>query len=139
MGASDSKARKDFEIVKAYIDTTKTIVQLSSAGLVLPLTLKTAFSEISSNSGSLGGGGLVFIVLSWLCFLVAIGAGSLYPYVAVKSVEKELFPEETFVPDWLKALVNDPGNVYGVMLIAFFGGAFFVVFYSSSLIFVSAS
>jgi hypothetical protein len=75
---------------------------------------------------------LSIVLLSWLCFLTCIGAGTLYQYAAIKSVEYESAATETYVSPVLKYLVErrGPGTAYGVMVIGFYIGAIFVVTYS---------
>jgi hypothetical protein len=132
MSESTSTARYDFEIIKAYIDTTKSIVQLSSAGLVLPLTLKTAFLVSTGSFNSLERASIVF---SWVSFLLAIAAGTFYSYVSVKYIETRLSPKEAEALSLVQQLIEwGPGNVYGLMMLAFFGGALFVILYSLLMI-----
>ncbi len=123
----------NLETMKAYIDTTKTFIQLSSGGLVLPLAIKTQVLNLFRTDGTYNQIALILICVSWFCFLLAIGAGALYQYGAVKFVEEHDNPQATYVPSLLSCLVhgkNGPGPAYGVMLAAFYIGAILVVFYS---------
>ena len=75
----NSVARKvDFEIVKAYIESAKSFVQLSSAGLVAPIALKQVWSSSNGSKFLLGKFGLVSMVLSCSLFFLSIGAGALF-------------------------------------------------------------
>jgi hypothetical protein len=67
-----------------------------------------------------------------LSFLAAIAAGTLYQYAAIKSVEYEAAPAETYVPRVLSYQIErrGPGVASGMMVIAFYMGAVFVVIYS---------
>jgi hypothetical protein len=120
------------DTMKAYIDTTKTFIQLSSGGLVLPLAIRTQFLELFHTHSTFAPATLVLACASWLCFLVAIGAGALFQYAAVKFVEYEASPSTTHVPRVLNYLVREkgPGVAYGIMISAFYLGAILVVLYS---------
>jgi len=119
------------EITKLYIDSAKSFVQLSSAGLALPVVLSSKILGLFRSTQQFNHFSLAFICLSWGCFLVAIGAGVLYQYAAVKFLEYEA-DNETYVPRALQSLVNDrgPGVAFGVMTVAFYAGAVSVVIYS---------
>lgn len=123
------------EIIKLYLDGAKSFVQLSSAGLALPVVLNSNVLGIFHTTPRFGYFQLVFICISWLCFLLAIAAGVLYQYAAVKFVEYES-DSETYVPFALKPFVKGigPGLAYGAMVLAFFVGAVSVVVYSLATI-----
>jgi hypothetical protein len=120
------------EIIKAYIDSSKSFIQLSSAGLALPVVLHSQVLGLFRQTAGYNRLVLSFVLLSWLCFLASIAAGTLYQYAAIKSVEYEAAPTETYVPQVLSYLIErrGPGVAYGVMVIAFYLGAVFVVTYS---------
>jgi hypothetical protein len=123
----------NLDTMKAYIDTTKTYIQLSSGGLVLPLAIKTQVLNLFRSGGSYSGVVLGLIIVSWVCFLVAIAAAALYQYAAVKFVEYHQNRQATYVSGPLKRLIhskNGPGVAYGVMFAAFYSGAILVVLYS---------
>src|SRR5262245_32375863 len=109
------------EIMRLYIDGAKGFVQLSSAGLVLPSVLKSNVIGLFGKPGDFGRLELLFICVSWVFFLAAIGSGVLYQYVAVKFLEYEADPDGTYVAPVLERLVKveGPGVAYGVMAVAF--------------------
>ena len=116
--------------MKLYIEGSKSLVQLSSAGLALPVVLKSTIFGLFGKTGQFSSLQLTIVCLSWVCFLVSIAAGVLYRYVAVKFIEVESNPERTYVLGILKGLVDAPGWAYGVMVVAFYAGAVSVVVYS---------
>ena len=118
------------ETMKLYLEGSKSFVQLSSAGLALPVVLKSSIFGLFGKTGQFSSLQLTIVCLSWMCFLVSIGAGVLYQYVAVKFIESESHPKKTYVPSILKGLVREPGRAYGVMVVAFYAGAVSVVVYS---------
>jgi hypothetical protein len=122
---------KDIEIMKLYLDGTKSFVQLSSAGLALPIVLSSKVIDLFRTSGHFNHLSLTFVCISWACFLTSIGAGALYQYVAVKFLEYE-GDKQTYVPGTIQWLVKGlgPGVAYGAMVVAFYGGAISVVIYS---------
>ena len=123
---------RTLEIMSLYIDGAKGFVQLSSAGLVLPSVLKSNVIGFFGKADESGHLEMLFICVSWACFLVAIGTGILYQYVAVKFIEYEADPHGTYVPPALEGVVkvNGPGVIYGAMVVAFYVGAISVVAYS---------
>lgn len=127
--------KKDIEIMKLYLDGAKSFVQLSSAGLALPVVLNSNVLGLFHIPSRFSYFQLTFICISWFCFLVAIVAGVLYQYAAVKFVEYES-DSRTYVPFVLKPFVKGlgPGLAYGTMVLAFFGGAVSVVVYSLATI-----
>ena len=77
------------ETMKLYIEGSKSFVQLSSAGLALPVVLKSNIFGLFDKTGQFSSLQLMVVCLSWVCFLVSIAAGVLYQYVAVKFIESE--------------------------------------------------
>ena len=122
----------NLDTMKAYNDTTKTFIQLSSGALVFPLVIRTQVLELFRSDGNYGSTALILICISWFCFLLAIGAGALYQYAAVKFVEYHQNPNATHLPRPLSWICkgNGPGVAYGVMVAAFYIGAILVVLYS---------
>jgi hypothetical protein len=127
----------ELELIKAYIDSTKTFVQLSSAGLLAPVVLKSNVIGLFQKGDQYSVFELTFVCLSWIFFLAAIGAAVLYQYVAIKFVEYHSEPSRTYVPRILETLVKvrGPGLAYGAMVVSFYGGAVTVVLYSFAAIF----
>src|SRR5712691_2268987 len=58
------------------------------------------------------------MIASWISFLLAIGAGVFYQYLAIKFLEWKsgVVRHHRIWPEWL---THHPWPVYGVMLIAF--------------------
>jgi hypothetical protein len=65
------------------------------------------------------------MILMWACFFLAVVVGAFYQYLAVKYLEQELEWEYYRGWRWLQA-----GNVYAIMLAAFYGGAIIFTVYS---------
>jgi hypothetical protein len=130
------------ELMKAYVDTAKSFVQLSSAGLALPLVFSSQllglFGRTTSQSGAvtpLSEGVRIWVIASWACFLITIGAGTFYQYAAIKSAEEEIDPSGVYITKILRPLITTgPGLAYGVMVIFFYLGAVSVIVYSALVI-----
>lgn len=61
----------------------------SSAGLALPMVIRSKVINLFRGAEHFNRLSLTFICISWVCFLSAIGTGALYQYVAVKFLEYE--------------------------------------------------
>lgn len=122
----------DSRILEAYRHSAKSYVQLSSGGLALPLLLHESWTAVTGRALDFGGIGLIIVVLSWMSFLLAIGAALLYEYANIKYFEVEVFPSSTYILPCLKDLIKKrgPGELYGVMTICFYLGAICIVLYS---------
>jgi len=83
---------KESEILKAYVDTAKTYIQLSSAGLALPIILREKLAMVLRPSNPLQSSAWVLVVLTWAAFLVAVCAGALYQFASAKYIEKSIDP-----------------------------------------------
>lgn len=71
----DEEFKAKLEMTKAFCDTAKSYVQLSSAGLALPLLFTEAiFGKAESETGLLGSP-LWELIASWGFFLIAIASG----------------------------------------------------------------
>jgi hypothetical protein len=105
-------------IMTLYVDSAKTYVQLSTGVLALSIT----FIE-KVLGGPLPIRNPRWLLLgSWIAFLIAIGGGALYQYVAVKYLDAK--SDAPGAPGMLPhRLVDEPGIVYGVMVVAFYVGA----------------
>jgi hypothetical protein len=64
----------------------------------------------------------LFLIGSWVAFLIAVGSGAFYQYLAVKYLESisDNPGEEGILP---KSLIRHPGTIYGIMMLAFYAGA----------------
>lgn len=131
-----ASGRDDMDIIKQYLESAKSFVQLSSAALVIPVALKTKVLGIPEGGRRFEGLEILAICVSWALFLGAIGAGAFYQYAATKFVEYRRSPRETYVSAILEPFVKGqgPGVIYGVMVVAFFCGALCVILYSLAMI-----
>lgn len=109
------------EIMKAYSETAKSFTQLSAAALLLPIAF---FRQLLAFEPGKPVRVDPLLMATWLSFLLAIGFGLLYQYLAVKYLSAHFWKG-----DWLESgwLVRNPGYVYGCMLVTFFLGAFLFV------------
>ncbi len=109
-------------IMTLYVDSAKTYVQLCTGVLALSVTfVKEIFGghlPIGNPQGLLLG--------SWIAFLIAIGGGALYQYAAIKHLDGKS-DEPGAIGLWPKWLVDEPGIVYGIMVVAFYVGAISLV------------
>jgi hypothetical protein len=70
----DEEFKSKLEMTKAFCDTAKIYVQISSAGLAVPLLLsETILGKTRSDTGL--GHVPCSLVLSWAMFLISIGCG----------------------------------------------------------------
>jgi hypothetical protein len=107
-------------IMPLYLDTAKTFMNLSSAALLLTIVFREKI--VGSQPGTRVDR---LMILSWLCFLLTIGASAFYQYLAVKFLDSlSCAPGSN---QHFEYLVKDPGNVYGVMLVLFFVAATLLV------------
>jgi hypothetical protein len=141
------KARTD--ITKAFCDTAKVYIQLSSAGLALPLLFTQAILGTGKWVQGLNATGRYSLLLAWVFFLIAILAGAYYQWFAIRGMWNDLHRSELMkethgkliysgfrktpgIPQFEKSNRSRP---YGVMLISFFAGAIsFAVFAINSLV-----
>jgi len=109
-------------IMTLYIDSAKTYVQLSTGVLAFSVTfiekILGATLPIRNPRWLLLG--------SWIAFLVAIGGGALYQYLAIKYLDAKS-DDPGAVGMMPKRLIDEPGIVYGVMVVAFYLGAVLLV------------
>ncbi len=114
------------ENISLYIDTAKTFLNLSTGALALTITLR---DKILGDAGSHISKGML---ISWFCYLLTIGFSALYQYFAVKFLDSfsRVPGEESIIP----ALQNNPGLLYGGMLICFFIGSLFLIISALQLI-----
>src|SRR5579864_2993369 len=87
------------EITKAFCDTAKSYIQISAAGLALPIVFTQALLGKEAAERGIRAVGLpCSLKLSWLSFLLAIGFGLLYQWLAIRAVWGELH-EAQFTKD----------------------------------------
>jgi hypothetical protein len=101
-------------IMEMFSDNAKTYIQISGAALGLTVTFADKILHIPASVSIVNR----WTIAIWGCFLLTIVAGAFYQYLAVKMLDAWLEWEHVSCWDWLQ-----PGVVYAVMLIAFYGGA----------------
>ncbi|GAB5394494.1 MAG: hypothetical protein Altm1KO_40120 [Alteromonas macleodii] len=112
-------------IIPMYIESAQLYLQLSIAAIGLSVAFKEKIlGQTQKKSVSL------LLASSWLFFLITIALSAFYQYIAVKFLDKELDP--TVVVKYFVSFVNEPGHVYGAMLITFFLGSILLVLSSAS-------
>ena len=138
------KSRVD--LIKAFCETAKTYIQISSAALALPMLFTQAvLGKEAAERGLLAVGVPRSLVLAWISFLLAIGFGLAYQWLAIRLMWDELhrgqiteqnraqpgFRTTRWVPQ-LRSL--NRSFLYGCMLVFFYLGAIlFVVFSAHAL------
>ena len=106
-----------FKIMDLFSQTAKIYTNISVAALMLPITFirqVLGIGEKDPIKASLD----YYMICSWGFFLLAIGSGLLYQYLAVKFIESKMEKKQNV--SWF---VANPGYIYGIMLGAFFIGA----------------
>lgn len=110
---------KDFEneykVMKMYSDNASLYIKLSTAALALTVAFPEKVLKAQPATVTL------WTIIIWAGFLIAIGAGAFYQYLAVKYMEL-LLPEKPGFTAFSR-LADSPGTIYGVMLMSFYGSA----------------
>lgn len=109
------------KIMGMFSDNAKTYIQLSGAALALTLTFAHEILHVPKDQNIAD----IWMILMWACYLIAIITGAFYQYRAVKLLEAEI--------DWQSSDPwgeLQPGTVYGVMLVAFYGGTTIFTIYA---------
>lgn len=150
---SDRMSYKDFfasrtELTKAFCDSAKSYIQISSATLALPLLFTQAMLGKAAAESGLEAFDLrvPWLVLAWLSFLSAIGFGLFYQWLPVRRLWDQLhkdhitdankdrwgFKRTPGIPqfNWLNRSI-----LYGGMVASFFLGAIFFVLFAFGVIF----
>lgn len=103
------------EIMPLYIDTARFFVTLSSGALVLTIVFYEKIVGIYPGQPVNR-----TMVVSWLLYLLTIGASAAYQYLAVRFLDSvSCYPAGASKIPILKDLIQAPGQVYGAMLILF--------------------
>ncbi len=115
-------------LYKLYSDTAKSYIQVASAALALPLILREAlFGESEAKHGLIALGVPWQLTTSWVCFLFTILLGLLYQWLVVRRLwDTYQNPNSRFQlikREW----------IYGPMLLLFYSGAFFFVWFAYTL------
>lgn len=83
------KSRAD--LIKAYCDTAKSYIQISAAALALPIVFTQAmFGKEAAEKGFRATGVPLSLVLAWISFLLTIGFGLLYQWLAIRLMWDDL-------------------------------------------------
>jgi hypothetical protein len=138
------KSRVD--LMKAFCETAKSYIQISAAGLALPLVFTQAFlGQDIADKGLRAVGTPWSLVLAWIFFLLAIAFGLVYQWLAIRLVWDELHTIQTtdqqvakpgFRQTWWVPQFQGVNRsiLYGGMVVFFYLGAIlFVVFAASTL------
>jgi hypothetical protein len=135
------KSRMD--LIKAFCETAKSYIQISSAALALPILFTQAvLGKEAAEKGVRAVGLPCSLVLAWISFLLAIGFGLLYQWLAVRLMWDELhrtqvtdrnitrprFRRTWWVPEfrWLNRSLP-----FGCMLVFFYLGAILFVTFAA--------
>ena len=142
--AEEFKSKVD--LIRAFCETAKTYIQISSAALALPMLFTQAvLGKEAAERGLRGGGVPCSLILAWISFLLAIAFGLVYQWLAIRLMWDELhraqitdrniaqpgFRTTWWVPQlrWLNRSFP-----YGCMVAFFYLGAvLFVVFAAHAL------
>jgi hypothetical protein len=107
-------------IIPLYIESAQVYLQLSIGALALSIIFR---EKVLGEQGPMSVG--ILLMISWLCFLLTIGASAFYQYLAIKFLDS--VSEHPARIQYWEALVRSPGKVYGAMLVLFFLGSAFLV------------
>ena len=117
------KLEFDFKIIEMFIDNAKTYTQLSGGGLAISIIFLREVVGIEKDKPMPLDWPLI---ASWICFLLSVGAGVYYQYLAIKFLEVR--SELTWKPVvFFNRLVNRPWPVYFTMMLFFYAGAILLV------------
>lgn len=138
---NEEELKMRFDVVKAFGDTAKSYIQISSAALAIPLLFTQAIFGKNAAEQGLRSVGVPFTVYgSLFCFVLAILAGLIYQWASVRRVwddlhEMQRTPENANKPGfretwWVAHFPNFNLSIpYGLMVFFFFwGAALFAVF-----------
>jgi hypothetical protein len=79
----DEEFKSKLEMTKAFCDTAKGYVQISSAGLAVPLLLNEAVLGKARTESGLGQVPCT-LTISWISFLVSIACGLIYQWLSMR-------------------------------------------------------
>jgi hypothetical protein len=99
-----------------YMDSAQMYLQLSIGALALTIIFK---EKILGEKNGINVE--LYLIVSWLLFLLTIGFSAFYQYLAVKFLDSV-----SDVPgkiQYFESLVRAPGKIYGLMLLSFFSAA----------------
>jgi hypothetical protein len=138
------KAR--IELIKNFSDTAKTYIQISSAGLAIPVVFVQALlGKTAAERGLAADGAPVLLWLMWACFLGAIACGLIYQWLINRRLWDNLHsPLSDHVKrawgagrsSWMPHFENlDRSIPFGLMLGFFYVGAILFVFFVADVAF----
>jgi hypothetical protein len=108
---------KELKVMKMYSDNASLYIKLSTAALALTAVFPEKVMKLKPDAAVLDS----WTIIVWAGFLVAIGAGAFYQYLAGKYMEN-LLPEGASF-SFFNKLSEWCGLIYGVMLLSFYGSA----------------
>lgn len=111
-------------VLPLYIDCAKAFSQMAIGALSLTIVFR---EKVLGTSGPMKVSWL--LIASWICFLISIGAGLCYQWLAIRLISLKDGYETPYFP--LKYGVVWPGNIFGLMLVSFFFGACLLVITSA--------
>src|SRR6267378_5620523 len=87
----EDELKMRFDVVKAFGDTAKSYIQISSAALAIPLLFTQAiFGENAAKQGLRSIGVPYTVYGAWFCFVLAIVLGVLYRWASIRRVWDDL-------------------------------------------------
>jgi hypothetical protein len=110
---------RECKISDRFTDNAKSYIQISSGALLLSVTFLHDIVGVPKDQPVNPG---PVLVAAWICFLVAILAGTTSQYFGAKFLEwKSGVPRRhRSIPRWI---IQHPWPMYGLMLIGFYSGA----------------
>ena len=109
------------KIMQMFSDNAKSYMQLSGLALTLTLTFAHEILHVPKDTNIAD----AWMIAMWICFLATILAGAFYQYLAVKFLERKLDKNSYNLWTWLQ-----PGQIYGIMLAAFYAGSIIFTVYA---------
>ncbi len=139
--SEEEELKMRFDVVKAFGDTAKSYIQISSAALAIPLLFTQAiFGENAAKQGLRSVGVPYTVYGAWFCFVLAIVLGVLYRWASIRRVWDDLHEMQRTTVNadrpgfrimwWVIHFPNFNLSIfYGGMMAFFFMGVFlFAVF-----------
>jgi|HubBroStandDraft_1064217.scaffolds.fasta_scaffold26002_3 hypothetical protein len=142
LGEEEFKAK--LEMTKAFCDTAKSYVQISSAGLALPLFFINAILGTAHTQNGLGSVPWTLLT-SWSLLLVSIACGLVYQWLAMRRLwdqyhmghrtrENMHEPGYRITPGIMQTGAINLSWVWLGMVFGFFYGALFLVIFAGRVI-----
>jgi len=113
------KFENEYKIMNLFIDNAKTYTQPAGAGLAISIVFfREVFGVEAGKPMPLD----KMLLISWASFLISVGAGVYYQYLAVKYLEVKAKLDCDHI-HWPKTLIAHPWPVYLIMMTTFYTGA----------------